>query len=118
MNDFYLKTAVAGAPSEQLREIIHDRAHLVEKYSRLVAAFDADDVRVWPQIISAAREGGLEKDVLCEAFSCAWSTILRWETGRNAPGPFARRQIKTRLLELLGQRRDAELARTATLTAA
>lgn len=115
MDGHFLKPGVDHRLDEQLVEIIHDRANLVAKYSMLIASLDADDPRHWKDVIGAAREGGLTKDVLCETFTCSWSTILRWEAGRNVPGAFARAAIKDKLIELLDQRRIVELDRATTL---
>jgi DNA-binding transcriptional regulator YiaG len=115
MNGFFLKHEVDRRLSEQLEKIIHSRAKLVEQYSRLIEALDASDAHQWRQIVAAAREGGLSKEVLCEAFSCSWSTILRWEAGRNAPGSFARKAMKATLIDLLAERHKAELNREQQL---
>src|SRR5205814_1796783 len=115
MHGFFLKAETDSTSSEYLKKIIHNRAALVEEYATLIGILDESDARKWGQIIAAAREAGLGKDVLCEAFSCSWSTVLRWEAGRNAPGPFARKAMKAKLLEMLASRREAELGRSKKL---
>src|SRR3954471_5458740 len=118
MPAFFLKSETETEASEHVSGIIRDRAVLVEKYHALISILDDSNPHKWAQIIAAAREAGLQKDVLCEEFSCSWSTILRWESGRNAPGPFARKAIKEKLLQLLASLRDEELRRSKVLVAA
>ena len=118
MDDFFLKAETDHAAVEHVKKIIHGRADLVEEYRRLITSLDDSDPGKWKQIIAAAREAGLTKDELCREFSCSWSTILRWEAGRNAPGPFARKAMKGRLLEMLVALRELELRRSQELVPA
>lgn len=118
MHGFFLKAETDQAPQEHMKAIIQHRAALVEDYRRLIVSLDDGDASKWGQIIAAAREAGLTKEELCHEFSCSWSTILRWEAGRNAPGPFARKAMKEKLLEMLVTLRDLELRRSQELVAA
>jgi ribosome-binding protein aMBF1 (putative translation factor) len=118
MHGFRLKAETDRTPQEHMKAIIQHRAALVEDYQRLIVSFDEADASKWAQIIAAAREAGLTKEALCHEFSCSWSTILRWEAGRNAPGPFARRAMKEKLLEMLGTLHKLELRRSKELVPA
>ena len=118
METYYLKPLVDSSSMKLLVVIIQDRVALIAKYSRLIEGMDPDDASQWQHIVAAAREGGVNKEALCEAFSCAWSTVLRWQAGRNAPGQFSRGAMKARLLGLLGDRHAAELERLKEAKAA
>ena len=91
------------------REIHNSRAHTLAVFHRLISKLD--ETAEWPRIIHEAREAGLTKEILVNELSCAWSTILRWQAGHTAPGPFARQAIKARVLELIAAEREAELRR-------
>jgi hypothetical protein len=82
-----------------------------------VQKLDESEAGNWARLIAVVRQVGLTKDTLCRELSCAWSTILRWESGQTVPGPFARKAIKERLLELLAEKRkksSAALSRVRT----
>jgi hypothetical protein len=91
-----------------MEHIAHNRRTLILSYASLIGSLDASDAGNWRTIVGAAREAGLSKDDLCQSFSCAWTTILRWEAGRNAPGPFARNAMKAKLLDMLATLDRAE----------
>jgi DNA-binding transcriptional regulator YiaG len=101
-----------------MEHITYNRRALVGSYMSFIESLDASDATSWRTIIGAAREAGLSKDDLCRSFSCAWTTILRWEAGRNAPGPFARNAMKAKLLEMLARLQRAEDDRLQELQAA
>jgi DNA-binding transcriptional regulator YiaG len=115
MPAFFLKSETDSDASEHVGEIIRERAIVINKYRSLIGILDESNPHKWAQIIAAAREAGLGKDELCQEFSCSWSTILRWEAGRNVPGPFARRAIKEKLLQMLTALHDEELGRSKVL---
>jgi ribosome-binding protein aMBF1 (putative translation factor) len=94
--------------ARHMEHIAYNRQALVRSYASLIESLDASDAGNWRTIIGAAREAGLSKEELCLSFSCAWTTILRWEAGRNAPGPFARNAMKAKLLEMLDRLYHAE----------
>jgi ribosome-binding protein aMBF1 (putative translation factor) len=98
-----------------MEHIARNRRTLIQSYASLIGSLDASDAGNWRTIVGAAREAGLSKDDLCQAFSCAWTTILRWEAGRNAPGPFARKAMKAKLLDMLSALDRAEGARLQEL---
>jgi ribosome-binding protein aMBF1 (putative translation factor) len=96
-------------PQSQLeRDICHHRAQLADKYAEYIKSLDDTDKEAWALIVSTARDAGLKKEDLCRELSCAWSTILRWQTGDTAPGPFARRTIKQKLVEMILEVERAE----------
>jgi hypothetical protein len=115
MPAFFLKSETDRDASKHVGEIIRERAVIIDKYRSLISILDESNPGKWAQIIAAAREAGLGKDELCREFSCSWSTILRWEAGRNAPGLFARRAIKEKLLQMLTALHDQELGRSKVL---
>ena len=100
-----------------MEDIARNRRVLVASYASLLESLDASDAGNWRTIVGAAREAGLSKDDLCQSFSCAWTTILRWEAGRNAPGPFARKAMKATLLDMLEALDRAEGKRLEDLQA-
>ncbi len=100
-----------------MEHIVHNRRVLIQSYASLIGSLDASDAGNWRTIVGAAREAGLGKDDLCQSFSCAWTTILRWEAGRNAPGPFARNAMKAKLLDMLDALYRAEDQRLQQLQA-
>lgn len=87
--------------AELLNSIHMQRGILLGIYIKYIHCLDAKDAKNWAIIVSQAREAGLSKEQLCKELSCAWSTVLRWEAGYTAPGPFAREAIKDRLLNML-----------------
>jgi hypothetical protein len=101
-----------------MQDIAYNRRALIGSYASLIDSLDASDAANWRTIVGAAREAGLGKDELCQSFSCAWTTILRWEAGRNAPGPFAREAMKAKLLEMLDRLSRAQGERLQELQAA
>lgn len=86
------------------REIEGAQAELLVRRIQYLGALNESEIKRWPEIVRVARAAGIGKETLCRELSCAWSTVLRWETGRTVPGPNARRGIKARLLELLQAR--------------
>jgi hypothetical protein len=101
-----------------MEHIAHNRRALIGSYMSWIESLDPSDAMNWRTIVGAAREAGLSKDDLCRSFSCAWTTILRWEAGRNAPGPFARKAMKATLLDMLAQLHHAESERLQELQTA
>ncbi len=101
-----------------MQDIAHNRRALIGSYASLIRSLDASDPGNWGAIVGAARQAGVSKDDLCQSFSCAWTTILRWEAGRNAPGPFARNAMKAKLLDMLSALDRAEGKRLEELQAA
>ena len=101
-----LKTAArsaaprAGLPADILATLELVRAQAIAHVVKL----DESDAAAWAKIIGLVRQVGLTKQTLCRELSCAWSTILRWEAGQTVPGPFARKAIKDRLVELLAEK--------------
>jgi ribosome-binding protein aMBF1 (putative translation factor) len=104
--------------ARHMEDIAYNRRALVRSYASLIESLDAAAAGNWRTIVGAAREAGLSKDDLCQSFSCAWTTILRWEAGRNAPGPFARRAMKAKLLDMLAALDRAEGKRLQELQTA
>lgn len=111
MDDYFLQDRVAKHVHGRLQKIIVGRADLIADYRELIENLSTEKPEDWQHIVAAAREGGLTKEILCSTFSCSWSTVLRWQAGRNAPGAFARAAIKQKLLQLLDERQSAERAR-------
>jgi hypothetical protein len=104
--------------ARHMEHIAYNRRALVGSYMSLIASLDASDAANWRTIVGAAREAGLSKDELCQSFSCAWTTILRWEAGRNAPGPFARKAMKATLLDMLAKLQASAIEQIAEIAAA
>jgi ribosome-binding protein aMBF1 (putative translation factor) len=99
------------AQNEREREIHEARAALADKYVDYIRNADEMQPAEWSRIVVNAREAGLKKRDLCRELSCSWSTILRWEAGDTLPGPFARRAIKAKLLEMITSIRSEEQRR-------
>jgi DNA-binding transcriptional regulator YiaG len=87
--------------STAIERIQSARGQLLSEYVDYLNGIDESDPTAWATVVKTAREAGLDKDTLCHELSCAWSTVLRWEAGQTVPGPFARKSIKARLVELL-----------------
>lgn len=77
------------------------RVNLLDAYIKYIEELEVDKLENWALIIRTAREAGLKKQCFCEELSCVWSTVLRWEAGETAPGAFARRAIRQRLITML-----------------
>ena len=93
-----------------LERTIHgSRAAMLEGYIHLIRRLD--EQAHWALIVGKAREAGLQKEELCCELSCSWSTITRWMAGQTMPGPFARRRIKDKLIEMLEELRGQEMLR-------
>ena len=89
--------ARAELPADIVETLKRARAQAIAHIQRM----DESDPAVWVRIINLVRQVGLTRETLCRELSCAWSTILRWDAGQTVPGPFARKAMKERLLELL-----------------
>ncbi len=113
-----MANASDSVSARHMEDIAHNRRALVRSYASLIGSLDASDAGNWRMIVGAARQAGLSKDDLCQSFSCAWTTILRWEAGRNAPGPFAREAMKAKLLDMLSALERDEDRRLQELQAA
>src|SRR6185436_448039 len=87
-------------PSDIVETLQRARSQAIAHIQKM----DESDPATWARIIHLAREVGLTRETLCRELSCAWSTVLRWDAGQTVPGPFARKAIKERLLELLTAR--------------
>ena len=87
----------AELPSDIVETLQRARSQAIAHIQKM----DESDPAVWARIIHLARQVGLTRETLCRELSCAWSTVLRWDAGQTVPGPFARKAIKERLLELL-----------------
>src|SRR6266851_949814 len=82
------------------------RSAAARQYMDLIISLDESRPEQWSIIIAMARETGLRKEILCRELSCSWSTILRWEAGDTSPGPFARRAIKAKLVEMISSQAE------------
>ncbi len=90
----------------------HERAIHGSRAAMLLAYIDLirelDEREHWALIVTKAKEAGLRKEDLCLELSCSWSTITRWAAGQTAPGPFGRRNVKAKLIEMLGSYQEQE----------
>ena len=77
------------------------RAELLEAYIAHLRDLDEKDRKNWAHIVNTLREAGIQREQLMKELGCALSTIIRWEAGDTAPGPFAREALKTRFLTIL-----------------
>jgi hypothetical protein len=84
-------------PSDVVETLQRARSQAIAHIQKM----DESDPAVWARIIHLVRQVGLTRETMCRELSCAWSTVLRWGAGQTVPGPFARKAIKERLLELL-----------------
>lgn len=86
---------------DSLSAIRRKRAELLDAYVAYLRNLDEKDVRNWAHIVNTLKEAGIQREQLVKALGCALSTIIRWEAGDTAPGPFAREALKERFLSIL-----------------
>src|SRR5262249_34741678 len=90
-------TSRAELPSDVAETLQRARSQVIAHIQKM----DESDPAVWGRIIHLVRQVGRTRETLGRELSCAWSTVLRWDAGQTVPGPFARKAIKERLVELL-----------------